>query len=393
MILDRNAQSRNHLLKLAQPLFWLLDELSPALESAARLDALKSEARARLVSFQKACHAAAIKADSVEAVHYCFCAALDQAGSCVRGRADSLRGIWLQHGLLAELYNENGCGRHCLAWIERLQQTPNASANALEVIGQLTQRGLRDELGMPLPDVQLPIRRRLAIAITPRAAKDHWMPERPTVFGTATPQVLLVREERPRRSRLPVVAIVALLATALALGLAFTAYRQHQDNQALASRVDSLSAQVTRQQESLQERVSRALAAEAGSVGISAKEDRVYLVFSSDQGFASGRADITPLLARQLDRLATVITEEIGKVTIIGHTDNAPGPRDRIESNPALSTARAMAVGHYLQERGVALDRMSILGRGAKDPLGGNRTAAGRALNRRVEIVLEKAPS
>ncbi|MBR7513835.1 DotU family type IV/VI secretion system protein, partial [Mycobacterium tuberculosis] len=79
---------------LAQPLFWLLDELSPELESAARLDALKSEVRTRLAAFKQAAQAAALKADSVEAVHYCFCAALDQAGSRVRGRADGLRGVW-----------------------------------------------------------------------------------------------------------------------------------------------------------------------------------------------------------------------------------------------------------------------------------------------------------
>ncbi|WP_296225571.1 DotU family type IV/VI secretion system protein [Ralstonia sp. UBA689] len=389
-MLDRNAQSRNHLLRLAQPLLWLLDELSPALESAARLDVLKSEVRARLVGFKAACQAAALKADSVEAVHYCFCAALDQAGSRVRGRADSLRGLWLQHGLLAEFYNENSCGQHCRAWIEILLRTPNASANALEVIGQLTKRGLRDELGMQLPDAQLLVRHRPATNL--RLTEERRAPEWPTVFDRATPQVLLVSEERPRRSWLPLVATVALLVTALALGLALMVYRQHQDNQALASRVDSLSAQVTRRQESLEDRLSRVLAAEAGSIGISAREGRVYLVFSSDQGFASGRADITPRLARQLDQLATVLTEVIGKVTVIGHTDNAPGPRDRIESNPALSTARAMAVGRYLQERGVAPGRLSILGRGAKDALGDNRTAAGRALNRRVEIVLEKAP-
>lgn len=99
------------------------------------------------------------------------------------------------------------------------------------------------------------------------------------------------------------------------------------------------------------------------------------------------------MLARQLDRLAPVLADTRGKVTVLGHTDDAPGPRDRMESNLALSTARATAVARHLQERGIASDRLSIIGRGVKDPVGDNRTAAGRALNRRVEIILESVPT
>ncbi|CAJ0708934.1 flagellar motor protein MotB [Ralstonia sp. GP73] len=159
--------------------------------------------------------------------------------------------------------------------------------------------------------------------------------------------------------------------------------------------MEALSAQLAKQRESLSERIARALAPEAGAapVGISTKDDRIYISFNSDEGFASGRADLMLMLARQLDRLATVLADTRGKVTVLGHTDDAPGPRDRMESNLALSTARATAVARHLQERGIASDRLSIIGRGVKDPVGDNRTAAGRALNRRVEIILESVPT
>jgi flagellar motor protein MotB len=193
---------------------------------------------------------------------------------------------------------------------------------------------------------------------------------------------------------LPAVLAAALVVGAVVVGLAFMLYRQHQDNQALAARLEAMSAQLAQQREPLADRVSGALAAQPGAapVGISTKDDRVYLAFNSDEGFASGSADLTPMLARQLDRLATVLADAPGKVTVLGHTDDAPGPRGRMESNLALSTARAMAVGRHLQERGITSDRLSIIGRGVKDPVGDNRTAAGRALNRRVEIVLESKP-
>lgn len=413
-----HTQPKNHLLRLAQPLFWLLDELSPELESAARLDALKTEVRTRLAAFKQAAQAAALKADSIEAVHYCFCAALDQAGSRVHGRTDGLRGVWLQHGLLMQFYGEKTFGLRCRRWITRLQETPNTSENALEVIAQLMERGLRDERGMPLPNILLV--RQHGLAVVPNLDAEHpprqmtvsnafAEPQRihvavikPATGAVEAPELLIsvgvpavevppVQEQHPQhRWRIPV---IVLMVAALVASLAVALYRQHLDNQALASQVDALSMQTAKQQEPLASRISRALELEgaAGSVGLSAEGDRIYLVFSSDLGFAVGSSDITSTFARQLDRLATVLADTGGTVKVVGHTDDSPGRPGRPETNLALSAARAMSVGRHLQAHGIAPSRMSIQGRGAKDPVGDNRTTAGKALNRRVEIVIEKA--
>lgn len=411
-----HGAAKNHLLRLAQPLFWLLDELSPELESAARLDALKSDTRIRLAAFKQACQAASLKADAIEAVHYCFCAALDQAGSRVRGRANRLRGVWLQHGLVAEFYGERSYGERCRSWITKLQETPNASENALEVIGQLMERGLRDERGMPLPKAWPVHGHTQVTTVTPAAARQRphvavanayaehqrihvavgnstaeaQAPEVMITVGMPTSEALPVQDEPPQRSWRRIV--IAMVVVALVLGLAFVVYRQHLDNQALASRVESLSAQVTKQQASLEDRIAHALASENGAnqFGLSTEGDRIYIVFSNDLGFAAGSADLTPTLARQLERLAMVLADAGGKMTIVGHTDDSPGARGRTETNLALSAARAMAVGRNLQAHGVVESRMSTMGRGAKEPVGDNRTAAGRALNRRVEIVLDR---
>ncbi|CAJ0723832.1 MULTISPECIES: OmpA family protein [Ralstonia] len=410
-------QSKNPLLRLAQPLFWLLDELSPELESAARLDALKSEVRTRLAAFKQAAQAAALKADSVEAVHYCFCAALDQAGSRVRGRADGLRGVWLHHGLLMQLYGEKDFGQRCRSWITKLQETPNASENALGVIAQLMERGLRDERGMPLPKIQLvhqwspvevipsaattPQRRHVTIANSAAEhQRIHVAVSNPSGGAVEPSDVLItvgmpVQEAAPSQELSPQrswrLIVIAVVVTALVIGLAWVTYRQHLDNQALASQVSALEAQVAKRQEPLEDRIARALTSETGAsqFGLSTEGDRIYIVFSSGMGFAAGSADITPMLARQLERLAGVLTTD-GKVTIVGHTDDSPGARGRTETNLALSAARAMAVGRNLQAHGLSETRLSTMGRGAKEPVGDNKTAEGRALNRRVEIVLDR---
>lgn len=367
---DRHAQSGNHLLKLAQPLFWLLDELSPELESAARLDTLKSEARTRLTMFKAACQAAAQKADGVEAVHYCFCAAMDQAGSRVRGRANSLRGVWLQHGLLAEFYGENSAGHRCRAWIATLQQAPNVFADALEVIARLTERGLRDEYGAPLPR---PVMSHRSVApVVPNAAAFASVPApawNPPNQPDPGPKMFFVHEEPQQRSRLSIG--IALTVGTLACVLAAIVYVQHLANQNLVGKVDQLSAQVATV-ESMQ---SDALA---------------HLVVSADLGFAPGRADLTPMLTRQLDQLATALAKTQGTVKIIGHTDDSASAKGGAELNLALSESRAIAVGRYLQERGISAGRMVIVGRGEQDPIADNRTSSGRALNRRVEITLDR---
>jgi outer membrane protein OmpA-like peptidoglycan-associated protein len=72
------------------------------------------------------------------------------------------------------------------------------------------------------------------------------------------------------------------------------------------------------------------------------------------------------------------------KILIEGHTDNVGSPA----SNLTLSDARAAAVKQELTTRdGIAPDRITTRGFGDTRPAAPNTTAAGRAQNRRVEVV------
>ncbi|MDP1521550.1 MAG: OmpA family protein [Methylotenera sp.] len=112
-------------------------------------------------------------------------------------------------------------------------------------------------------------------------------------------------------------------------------------------------------------------------------DNRLKLDIPSDISFAVGRADINPNFRAILNTFANgLVSNPSSNVTIIGHTDSTG--TDAI-NNP-LSLNRAASVRDYLTTRGVALNRFTIDGRGSREPIAVNDTAANKAKNRRVEI-------
>jgi outer membrane protein OmpA-like peptidoglycan-associated protein len=117
-------------------------------------------------------------------------------------------------------------------------------------------------------------------------------------------------------------------------------------------------------------------------------DNRLKLEIPSDVSFDTGRYDIKPQLRPVLDRFATTLNQNpVTHVTIVGHTDNTG--TDAI--NQPLSVNRAAATRDYLVARGVATNRIAIDGRSSREPVADNATAAGRAMNRRVEIFVAEA--
>lgn len=126
-------------------------------------------------------------------------------------------------------------------------------------------------------------------------------------------------------------------------------------------------------------------------VEVSRTEDnRLKLDIPSDVSFDSNRAVIKANFRPILDKFATgLVSNPATTVQIIGHTDSSG--TDAI-NNP-LSVNRAASTRDYLTAKGIAASRIAIDGRGSREPIASNDTAAGRAKNRRVEIyVAEPAP-
>jgi len=137
-------------------------------------------------------------------------------------------------------------------------------------------------------------------------------------------------------------------------------------------------------------RQALARASEGTGIEVARTEDnRLKLNVPSDFSFDVGRADIKPQMRPVLDEIARNLDPKVS-VTVVGHTDSSGS--DAV-NNP-LSLERAEAVRSYLGQRGVAGSRISVEGRGEREPVASNSTEAGRAQNRRVEIFLsERAPA
>ncbi|HET6576820.1 MAG TPA: OmpA family protein [Gemmatimonadales bacterium] len=103
--------------------------------------------------------------------------------------------------------------------------------------------------------------------------------------------------------------------------------------------------------------------------------------------FETGKAELTPESQTILNGVAeSLVANDSIKVQVGGHTDNTGSAA----VNKRLSAARANSVREYLVSKGVAADRLTAVGFGPNKPVASNRTAAGRAQNRRVELTRVK---
>jgi chemotaxis protein MotB len=192
--------------------------------------------------------------------------------------------------------------------------------------------------------------------------------------------------EPPLPSITPVQAVAAAMKTTdadeaeqarAADAAADLAAKEEEDFQALKRRIDKL--------------VREAGLAQKVSTTVTRRGLEVRLL-TDKLLFASGSAVIENATAlRVLDEIGLIIaTERKHPVEVEGHTDDRPIQTSQFPSNWQLSGARAGAVVQRLIGAGVSGDRVSLGGYAARDPVASNATAAGRARNRRVEIILTR---
>lgn len=117
----------------------------------------------------------------------------------------------------------------------------------------------------------------------------------------------------------------------------------------------------------------------------------VIKVLTDDLLFPSGQATLNSQAYALLGEIGQLLNiDETHPISVEGNTDNVPIHSSQFSSNWQLSTARASSVVEFLVEHGIAAHRLTASGNSDQQPVASDATAAGRARNRRVEIVLRR---
>ena len=127
----------------------------------------------------------------------------------------------------------------------------------------------------------------------------------------------------------------------------------------------------------------------ADAFTVDVTERGIVIHFTDRVLFDLGRAELRPDAERVLRGVFDVLASWPHHIRVEGHTDNLPIETVQFPSNWELSTARAARVVRFVVEEGkIPPERLSAAGYGEYRPIADNGTAAGRARNRRVDVVL-----
>lgn len=129
---------------------------------------------------------------------------------------------------------------------------------------------------------------------------------------------------------------------------------------------------------------------DSGQLKVIVRNGRMLISLPDNVLFDSGKSEIKPTGLEALKKVAEVLASIPDRQFVVaGHTDDVPIKTARFPSNWELSTARAVEVVNYLVKQGMKPQSLSAAGFSQFDPVAPNDTPENKALNRRIEIVLQ----
>ncbi|MBZ9683626.1 type VI secretion system protein TssL [Mesorhizobium sp. B2-5-9] len=396
----------NPLINIFAPLL----EFAPELESALapeNPEAMRTRLLDELVQARDAVMAAGSSLERADQAAWAVAALLDDlALNTPWGGASA----WPRQPLVVMLRGDVDAGTQFFTRLDELERHPNRDREMLELQYYCLALGFRGKYRVPgragdrsLTGV------RVAAARVLRNADADSAPLSPNWKG-------VIASDEPQRFIVPIwvmaLAAIAIVAAAY-IGLSMSLSSQAVELSALVRTLPPASrADVTRaapKQDAPEPEPPQAVdfallpafkaEAPASLKGALSGTESVSLAkliiqSSNPELFQSSRPTLSqgyePLIA-SIAKVILANQELTGNITIIGHTDNVRLQRSNpLASNQRLSEARAQTIGDLLVQAGVPQARIHSEGRADTDPVADNSTREGRALNRRVEVLVEK---
>jgi type VI secretion system protein ImpK len=376
----------NPLVRAANPLLDLVVPLRHLVQPPD-LGQLRERLAVAIRTFETDARDNGVPADSIAAARYALCTLLDET---IAGTAWG-SGVWGSRSLLVAFHNEASGGEKFFLVLQRLSQDPARHLDLLELMYLCLALGLegRFRVAENGPAQLTTLREKLRHLI-----RQHRGAAEPAL----SPQWR--GAETPAASPLRTAPVWVALAAAGVLLLAAQLVASHFLNGAsdpVFARLSALrqSAPAAAPREAApapaSSRTAAFLAPEVarGLVTVTESAARTTITLRGEGMFGSGSAEVNADTAPLIARIGDALNALPGKVIVIGHTDNAkPGVSARFPSNYDLSKARAASVMAALAQRAGPPARYSAEGRGDAEPVVPNDSPAGRARNRRVELVV-----
>jgi type VI secretion system protein ImpK len=387
------------LLSAAGPLLQLLARLRNTMSQPDSGD-LRERAVREVRRFEEVSRAQNIPIEQLRPAHYALCASLDDV---VLATPWGSQGAWAARSMVSTFHQEVRSGERFFDVLTQLRQNPGNFLPVLELMYfclslgymgryRLSPRGPA-EIDKLREDTYAVIRRQHPageVALSP-----HWQ-------GVDAPY-------RAKRFTVPVwlTGVVALGILGLVFGTFLFSLSRASDAQfqALVTAPPAAMPDIVRAQPvvapaepapsgpTILDRISGFLSPEiaAGKVSVLGTVNTPVVRINNQGLFGSGSAVVEDDDVPLLQKIGTALGRETGTVVVTGYSDNQPIHTLQFPSNFELSTARAQAAAAIMDQTIGDQSRMSAKGMGDAQPVASNDTAAGRAQNRRIEIVLNHA--
>ncbi|WP_028105124.1 DotU family type VI secretion system protein [Pseudoduganella violaceinigra] len=378
----------NPLLAAANPLLNIVPQLRATLhhpDPAAAKEFLTRQIR----EFERRAKAAGIANENIIAARYALCTLLDEAAASTPWGGS---GIWARDSLLVRFHNEAWGGEKFFQLLSKLAEAPAEHCALLELMYICLSLGLEGRYRvLDNGKAQLDaLRERLALMLRQlqgeyeRPLSPHW-------------------EGAPAAGR-AILAALPLWVAFGALGLlmlgvyATFSFILNRNSDPTFTQIQGMRAAPAMIVAPLppvpppaaKPRLAGFLAREIelGLVAVRDEQGRSVVTMRGDGLFAPGSATVSANYMDVLDRIAAALKAVPGSVVVDGYTDDQAIRTTRFPSNWHLSQERASVVARLLEEKSAGQGRFTAEGHADASPIAPNNTPAGRARNRRVEIVL-----
>lgn len=403
----RNVFRDNSLLARALPVFRLLVGVT---RHRAHPDSLHGDFVAALRDFESSQPLQALPAQNRTMLVYALAATADDI---VLNSQNGDQSRWASNTLVSTFFRETLGGERFFALLGHLMSSPQASLRELEVFHYCLQFGFEGKYRLEknrigeLASLKADLFRILAAARGEPAAElsPHWHPA--TLLRRLPPNYGLF-------AKLVSVVAFALVLVLLALrywslNLADDASRRIAElvevtksivppARTVATQAVTLVPNATTpavnppapSTESSYALLSRLLAKERDSGMIEVIDGPSIVIRTLKEVFPSASATIDPAYKPVVDAIASALNRLAGRIQVVGYTDSLPIRSATFGSNMALSSARAEEIRKLMLNGIQNGSRLSSRGMGDQSPIADNATPAGRARNRRVEIVFSE---